>query len=306
MKIIKFAVVTAIASVVFFLISGGAFAQAGRTFVSGQGADTGTCAVAAPCRSFAYAITQTASGGEIVVLSSAGYGSVTITEPLAITNPGGVDAGVTATSGAAITVNAGSGVVTLRGLIVEGLGSGQFGILFNTGAELDVQNCVLRGFTKAGLQFVPTASAVLTVSDTIASGNQAGFFFNPAGGAGTAVQGFFTRAQAIDNNDQGFFFQKDGASSAAAVVTDSATVRNSIGVYALGVAPVTLANSTAAFNGTGVFADEESTIFLQQSTISGNTTGYMLSFAGGTIKTFGNNAITDTNNSGSLVSVALQ
>jgi hypothetical protein len=30
-----------------------------RTFVSGQGTDTGGCALTAPCRSFAYAITVT-------------------------------------------------------------------------------------------------------------------------------------------------------------------------------------------------------------------------------------------------------
>jgi hypothetical protein len=49
-------------------------AQAGpnRTFVSGKGTDSGTCAYAAPCRTFAFALTQTAAGGEIDVLDPAG------------------------------------------------------------------------------------------------------------------------------------------------------------------------------------------------------------------------------------------
>jgi hypothetical protein len=48
---------------------------ASRTFVSGAGSDSGTCPVSTPCRTFAYALTQTATNGEIIVLSSAGYGS---------------------------------------------------------------------------------------------------------------------------------------------------------------------------------------------------------------------------------------
>ena len=41
------------------------FAQAARTFVSSNGSDGNDCSRQAPCRSFATAITKTASGGEI-------------------------------------------------------------------------------------------------------------------------------------------------------------------------------------------------------------------------------------------------
>src|SRR5580658_5850422 len=86
------------------------FAQAVRTFGSGHGTDSGTCGVGSPCRTFAFAATQTAAAGEIVVLDSAGYGAVTITQSLTITNPGGVEAGVTAPSGGdAITINTTNG-----------------------------------------------------------------------------------------------------------------------------------------------------------------------------------------------------
>jgi hypothetical protein len=54
-----------------------AHALAARTWVSGHGADSGACTLAAPCRTFAFALTQTASGGEIDVLDPAGYGPVT-------------------------------------------------------------------------------------------------------------------------------------------------------------------------------------------------------------------------------------
>jgi hypothetical protein len=42
-----------------------------RTFVSGTGTDSGTCGRATPCRTFAFALTQTAAGGEIDVLDAA-------------------------------------------------------------------------------------------------------------------------------------------------------------------------------------------------------------------------------------------
>jgi Uma2 family endonuclease len=48
--------------------------------VSGSGTDSGTCTLAAPCRTFLYAVTQTPDHGEIAVLNTAGYGEVTITQ----------------------------------------------------------------------------------------------------------------------------------------------------------------------------------------------------------------------------------
>ena len=63
-----------------------AASAAARTFVSGKGTNSGDCALTAPCRSFAYAITQTNDGGEIVVLDTAGYGGVNITKSVSIVN----------------------------------------------------------------------------------------------------------------------------------------------------------------------------------------------------------------------------
>ena len=123
--------------------------QAGpnRTFVSGTGTDSGTCTRAAPCKTFAFALTQTAAGGEIDVLDPAGYGAVTITKAISIVNDGVGVAAIGVSSGNAITINAGANdSVHLRGLTIEGLGSGLSGILFNSGANLAIENCVIRNF----------------------------------------------------------------------------------------------------------------------------------------------------------------
>src|SRR5215471_20472424 len=128
------------------IASTSAYALSNRTFVSGTGSDANPCSLAAPCRSFAGALGQTSPGGEIAVLDTAGYGFVTITQAVSIVNEEGVEAGVTATSGDGITINAGgSDVVNLRGLTLVGVGnvSGN-GITFNSGGALNIQNCVIR------------------------------------------------------------------------------------------------------------------------------------------------------------------
>src|SRR5919108_688209 len=116
-------------------------ALAQRTFVSAEtGNDANPCTRTAPCRNFAAAIAQTAAGGEVVALDSGGYGPVTIGSAISLVAPTGVYAGITAFSGNAVTVSAGSSdVVTLRGLTLNGLG-GSTGIAFDTGGTLYVQD----------------------------------------------------------------------------------------------------------------------------------------------------------------------
>src|ERR1700686_873450 len=118
------------------VVSSPALALSSRTFVSGVGSDTGACPLATPCRTFAYALTQTAPSGEIIVLSSAGYGAVTISQAVSIINTSNF-AGVTVASGNGITINAGANdSVTLRGLTVDGPGTGSNAMVFNSGGTL--------------------------------------------------------------------------------------------------------------------------------------------------------------------------
>ena len=62
-------------------------AQAQRTFVSGVGSDGNPCSRTAPCRTISQALMGTSSGGEVIVLDSAGYGPVTITQAVSIIAP---------------------------------------------------------------------------------------------------------------------------------------------------------------------------------------------------------------------------
>jgi hypothetical protein len=309
---ILFAAATATA-----LVVGSANAQSSRTFVSGQGFDTGTCALAAPCRSFGYAVTQTASGGEIIVLDSAGYGPVTINKAITITSPVGIYAGVTAVaSGDGITITAGaSDVVILRGLTIEGNGSGPTdlgpnGINFMSGAELDVQNCIIRGFTGSGIATGLAGSGILTVTDTIVSTNGRGINVQAqSGSSGDTKKALFVRTQALGNG-VGILAVNSTSGAVHVTVVDSVVAGNVTGIGANGnlgandLTTLILDNTTVSLNrALGIFAAQGSTIYLQRTAISKNVAGYEQI---GTIKSFGNNAITDTTNFGVITPIALQ
>jgi hypothetical protein len=95
-----------------------------RTFVSPDGSDSNPCSVTLPCRGFATAMAATSPNGEIVVLGSAGYGAVSISQPVKIIAPAGVYAGITVAGGSGVTITglASTDTVVLRGLTINGQG----------------------------------------------------------------------------------------------------------------------------------------------------------------------------------------
>ena len=171
-KLVAFAAVAA----AVFAFTSPAHAVQQRSFVGSLGLDTNACTLAAPCRSFGAAITQTLAGGEVIVLDSAGYGPVTITGPISIIAPPGVYAGISVSSGAGITVNAGaSDVVVLRGLSINNVGGGTDGIVAATGLRVMVDNCAISGFSAgAGIALTTAALTDLDVVDTLVRDNKVG------------------------------------------------------------------------------------------------------------------------------------
>src|SRR6202171_3330583 len=127
----KLTSVVAITGTIFIplLLAVPAAAQATRTWVSGVGDDVNPCSRTAPCKTFPGAISKTAAGGEIDVLDPGGFGAVTITKAITIAAEG-FEAGVLVSGTYAIVVNVpnANDVVVLRGLDIEGLGTGLDGI----------------------------------------------------------------------------------------------------------------------------------------------------------------------------------
>jgi len=171
-----------------FGLAGSAQAATSRTFVSTSGSDTGACSPTAPCRTFAFALSQTLAGGEIVILNSGGYGPVTITQSVTLVGEG-VHPAVTAASGNGITIAAASGVVALRGLSLIGTGTGTNGVSITAAASVVMSDMTIGGFQN-GINIAETTTTsglptpVVQVKDTVIKGNSVAGVVAGATGAG--------------------------------------------------------------------------------------------------------------------------
>lgn len=160
-----------------------AYAQASRTWVSGVGDDVNPCSRTAPCKTFAGAISKTATGGEINCLDSAGFGAVTITKSITIYCEG-VVGGVLASLTNGIIVNAAGAEVLLSGLDIEGFGNGLNGVRVLNAATVTIRNCSIRNFTQRGVDLQGAANTRVYVQDSqIISNTGGGFHLQGAGGA---------------------------------------------------------------------------------------------------------------------------
>jgi hypothetical protein len=279
-----------------------AHAQASRTFVAAQGADTNACTFASPCRSFQRALTQTQAGGEIDALDPAGYGAVTIDRAISIQGHG--FAAVTAAAGDAVTVTAGGNDnVGLYGLILDGGGTGGNGVQFNSGRSLDLRASVIRGFS-TGVHFTPSTSSQLYVSTThIAENTQHGVEINPSGTA--SARGVLSRVESTQNGADGIRLIGTATSGSLNFsISDSLVANNGgNGVFVDGGSGADAAlvrNASIAGNrtGTGVLVQGATALLrVTSSTITGNLVGFATQ-AGGAISSHGFNNLNGNDTDG--------
>jgi hypothetical protein len=249
-------------------------AQATRTWVSGVGDDANPCSRTAPCKTFAGAISKTAPGGEINVLDPGGFGAVTITKSITISSEG-FEAGVLVSGTNGIVISAAStDVVVLRGLDIEGLGTGLDGIkvLGSLGA-LHVEKCTVndfRGSNGSGIEVATTSGTTLVfIKDTIVrdngQGTGGGIFINPAG---ATVKASLDNVR-LDNN----VFGLKVLGSSTTQVNNSSAAGNANAGFSNAATPATLSlsHSVTTGNGTGVVCS--GTVTNLNDTINfGNTT----------------------------------
>jgi hypothetical protein len=213
-------------------------AQATRTWVSGVGDDANPCSRTAPCKTFAGAISKTAAGGEINVLDPGGFGAVTITKSIAIISDS-VEAGVLVSGTNGIIINAlPSDSITLRGLNVDGLGTGLSGILVLSAGNVHINNCLIRNFGQSssgnGISIAPTSANVNVV----------------------------VRNCYISNNRQGIAASPTGTGQALVAVSDTTIVNNTgIGIRSVSAAAnVKISNNVIANNNNGLYMQSGGTI----------------------------------------------
>jgi hypothetical protein len=237
-------------------------AQQVRAFVSGNGLDTNPCTLSQPCRTFQQAFNTIPANGTIWVLDPAGYQPLTITH--GVTIQGGGMGAITAASGTAITVLLNtSDPVTLNGLVLDGLGTGNTGINIASGPSVQILNSIIRRF-QSGIAFGTASGGNLLIEDTVVS----------------------------DNLSTGIVVGL-GAINAQATLNRITANNNVVGVANQGTT-TTIANSVISNNSTGLVIQPQITsitTWLSKTVISGNAIGVKVE--AGTVNSYGDNYIRD-------------
>jgi len=288
---------------------------ASKVWVSHLGNDANPCSATLPCASLAAALTAVAAGGEISVLDAGDYGPpFTINKAVSISNDGAGEAGIvnTSTSAAAVTIVAGAGdIVSLRGLVLDGVGAGFEGIEADFIGAVHVQNCVIRNFQASGSAGISMTAnnnrhSQLFVSDTIVynnglDANSGGILLSSFGGQ---LNVLLNRVK-LENNVLGLRITSNlgvidpmhvgSPGLARATVRDSRIAGNaSDGILAAnpsGVGTVILVERTTSVNnaGSGVHAEQTgAVVLLRRSGITNNGSGVSTT-NGGHLFSYGNN-----------------
>lgn len=177
-----------------------------RSFVSTRGVDNPACSIASPCRTFGAAVTATSPGGEVIVLDSGGYGTVTIAKSVSIIAPPGIYAGITVSSGNGVTVAtpASSDRIVLAGLTINDHGSSGHGIDFTGAGRLEVARTRIAGFEPgAGLHAKPAAGGQgrLHVVDASISANSVAVWIEGGATAPDTVTAVLERVDVTGNGE---------------------------------------------------------------------------------------------------------
>ena len=263
------------------------YAQASRTWVSGVGDDVNPCSRTAPCKTFAGAISKTAASGEISTLDPGGYGAVTVTKSIVIDGTAG-NGSIIAGLVNGVIINAGpGGVVILRNLVINGVGSGLTGIRILQAGDVRVENCKITGFTQRGIDDRRTAGSLFVTNTFVSNNDQTGIVVGSVGPS-SALKVHLDRVQMHGNANAGFAITN---AAAATVVESSATSNVAHGFYADAGAILNLENSVAFGNpNSGVTSLTGAAVRLSNTTVTHNGFG-LTSDPASNILSYGNNRI---------------
>ena len=288
----KYAVFSAACGLTLFYASA-AQAQATRTWVSGVGDDANPCSRTAPCKTFAGAISKTATNGEINCLDPGGFGAVTITKSITI-NCVYTEGGVLA-SGNGIVVNdcstatPGTAVVVLRGLDIYGVSPSTHGVRIISGAAVHIEESAIRRFNSSGsfgVSFQPSRAMQLHIRNTNISENGSGatgggILIQPTGGTGSASV-HLDNVSLRNNANNNLRVDTNGSSSAgiSVAISNSHFIRSGVGIDSVdptGTIPlsiVVVGSSIVGNTSVGIQSSgPASVVRVSDSLITGNTIG---------------------------------
>lgn len=295
MNKLRFTCLNAAAVVVFTLmVTSMAQAQATRTWVSGVGDDANPCSRTAPCKTFAGAISKTATEGEINVIDPGGFGTLTVTKSITVdgnsTHAGISNAGNI--SGINVNVTSGTDVrktVRLRNIAIDGMGTGLHGVNFIAGSKLFIENLQIYGLhsasvgTSRGIRVaVATANSQLFVKNTEIGNSDSGIEMSTS--SGNVL--FSLDGVRMGGMADGVIL---GAGANGSISNCTIALHSAVGVkITSGTANVLLSNTLISQNGTGVQPITGSTTVFTGVTLFGNGVG--IATTGGTLTSHGNNS----------------
>jgi hypothetical protein len=290
-----------------------------RTWVSAtSGSDANPCTRVSPCLTFAAALAQTPAGGEIDVLDPGDFGPMTINKSVSIYgDASGVAGAIPSPGTSGIVISAGSSdVINLHGLVFDGVNaSGPSGVVFTSGARLNINQCVFQGFTTSGITLSPgtgsAATTLMAVQNTTILNNATGILIQPTGGITANVR---LRRLHIDNNSgDGLRVDGTGGSGAinAAIADSSANFNAGNGIDAVsgpGNATVDVVRVVAAGNGSAGIQSNQTgggaaSVTVGSSLLRGNAIGIQAT-GGASLFSYGNNHVTGNASNGSFTGTA--
>ena len=276
-------------------------AQAPRTWVSGVGDDVNPCSRTAPCKTFAGAISKTAKDGEIDCLDPGGFGAVTIVKSITLegsmTGLGSILNSVT--NGVTINITDPADVrkaVTLRGLSIQGAGTGLRGVNIIAATTVFVENCFISGQNGApgnGIDDSRAGGGQLEINNTtIQNCTGSAISVNPSSGA-TQINVHINNSR-MQKNATGFFAGSNvRATIYNSVFSQNTTAGISAQQTAGGTTDVNCDHCLVSNNVVGFSATTASSIIRVSNTTAlnnqANNAGLAVATGGGLVSSYGNN-----------------
>ncbi len=181
----------------------------------------------------------------------ADLGAITITKSITLNGGTGlagsrVDPRCPETNGVNIAAGA-TGVVTLRNVEIQGIGTGLNGISITSAGKVHIENSLVTGFTTRGITDGRTNSGFLYIADSIVRNNGNGIVMAP--GAGGSINAVIDRVRSFANATAGFV----ASGVVFATISNSNGSGNGAGFSTQGgSAEMNLESCVAASNGIGV------------------------------------------------------
>lgn len=265
-------------------------AQATRTWVSGVGDDVNPCSRTAPCKTFAGAISKTASPGIINCLDPGGFGAVTITKSIEIDCTGTLGSILSSGVQGIIINGQTTDNIVLRALAINGSGTtlGTNGIVVLQANSVSVYYCNVAKYSGDALRVANTSGSpqvFVSNSDFLNSGVGV-HLLNSAGVAklqmeSSTVQGNTTGVQIAGTNNSPIIarsyigrstntnFQVDNAG--AVCFLESTTIGpGTTGISTVAGANVRLSRVTIAGNTSNGISGTGTTTCFSNNVIAGN------------------------------------